>query len=154
MKFTYFNDTNRPVKIHPATFAHGASSENKPIQPLEERTFSLPKGSSPWVKMWGNGEAGLTILVSPTFEDTEEINSEIDHNWVKILDAISNKVSSGSYKAWFLTTKATISENTLTVYCSNLFQKDWIEFTYIDLIAKTAFEVLGRELDIILKMQE
>ena len=36
-----------------------------PIQPLEQRLFTLPNGTSPWIKMWNYGEVGLSILITP-----------------------------------------------------------------------------------------
>lgn len=61
MKFVYFNDTGKVVRIHPATFAHGCEGSSEPIQPLEEREFTLPEGTYPWFKQWRD----FTILVSP-----------------------------------------------------------------------------------------
>ena len=70
MKFKFYNDTNRVVSVHPATFSHGCTGSDEPIQPLEERTFLLPEGTYPWVKMWDYGEEmGLSILISPTVDD-------------------------------------------------------------------------------------
>ncbi|WP_440897438.1 hypothetical protein ACS127_05555 [Amphibacillus sp. Q70] len=68
MKFKYFNDTGRTIAIHPATFIHGCTSDSKkPIEHLEERTFNLPEGHYPFVKMWDNGiDRGLQLLISPT----------------------------------------------------------------------------------------
>lgn len=72
MKFVYFNDTNRVVKIHPATFLHGCSGDETPISPREQRLFILPEGTYPWVKMWDYGEKiGLQILVSPVTDVKE-----------------------------------------------------------------------------------
>lgn len=69
MKFKYYNDTERVVYIHPATFIHGCKGDEAPIKPLEERLFILPEGTYPWVKMWDYGEKrGLQILVSPTMD--------------------------------------------------------------------------------------
>lgn len=78
MKFVYYNDTNRPVSIHPATIIHGCDVDMTVIKPLEERSFSLPKGTYPWVKMWDYGEkGGLQILVSP---HSEENDHPVRHN--------------------------------------------------------------------------
>jgi hypothetical protein len=74
MKFIYFNDTGRAVSIHPATFTHGCSGSEEPIKPLEEGLFVLPKGTFPWVKMWDNGEKGLSILISPIKKLIKELN--------------------------------------------------------------------------------
>ncbi|SOC27596.1 hypothetical protein SAMN05880501_12411 [Ureibacillus xyleni] len=66
MKFVYFNDTGREVKIHPATRVHGTECDMSIIEHLESRVFVLPEGTYPWVKMWDFGpERGLSILVSP-----------------------------------------------------------------------------------------
>lgn len=66
MKFVFFNDTGRIVGIHPATYEHGCITKRESIEPLEERVFTLPKDTYPWVKMWDYGpEIGLSILVSP-----------------------------------------------------------------------------------------
>lgn len=70
MKFKYYNDTNRVVTVHPATFLHGCIGNKDSIQPLEIRTFLLPEGTYPWVKMWDHQESGLCILISPT-EDND-----------------------------------------------------------------------------------
>lgn len=69
MKFIYYNDTGRMVKIHPATISHGCTVDTLPIKPLEERVFMLPENTYPWVKMWDYGEKyGLIILVSPVMD--------------------------------------------------------------------------------------
>ena len=71
MKFEYFNDTGREIGIHPATREHGTECDMSPIKHLEIRTFYLPDGTYPWVKMWDYGEerGGLCILVSPREEN-------------------------------------------------------------------------------------
>lgn len=70
MKFVFFNDTGRVVYPHPACFTHGCSGSEGPIQHLEERTFILPAGSYPSVKLWDYGEEkGLQILISPVFDN-------------------------------------------------------------------------------------
>ncbi|MGP4107762.1 hypothetical protein [Virgibacillus sp. L01] len=72
-KFIYFNDTERPVTIHPATEKYGVICKANKISPLEERTFYLPNESYPHVKMWDHGsEHGLCILVTPLYQDEEE----------------------------------------------------------------------------------
>lgn len=74
MKVIYFNDTKRMVSIHPATTMYGIECEDTPIKPLEERTFTLPEGTYPWIKMWDYGEGrGLQILVSAREEGMELI---------------------------------------------------------------------------------
>lgn len=65
MKFQYFNDTNRMVSIHSASFLDGCTADMNEIAPLTTCTFHLPDGTYPWVKMWDYGELGLSILVSP-----------------------------------------------------------------------------------------
>jgi hypothetical protein len=74
-KFVYFNDTKRIVSIHPATRTHGTDCDMSGIEPLEQRVFTLPEGTYPFVKMWDYGNSGLQILVSP--------HSEADDNHVK-----------------------------------------------------------------------
>lgn len=79
MLFVYYNDTKRLVRIHPATFRRGCISEsNEPIRQGEQRVFQLPEGTIPWVKMWDDGELGLSILVSPmtVSVDTEDENND------------------------------------------------------------------------------
>lgn len=69
MKFLFFNDTGRTVRIHPATYIHCCQAERTPIEPLEERLFVLPQGTFPVVKLWDHGQdIGLKLLVSPMFE--------------------------------------------------------------------------------------
>jgi len=68
MQLIFFNDTRILVRIHPATMSHGCKVEKGPIKHLEQRLFELPEDSFPWVKMWDDGELGLTILVSPMIE--------------------------------------------------------------------------------------
>lgn len=75
MKFQYLNDTQRVISIHPATELHGCQCDMSPIKHGELRTFILPEGTYPWVKMWDHGgEYGLCILVSPTIESPNKIN--------------------------------------------------------------------------------
>jgi hypothetical protein len=72
-KFVYYNDTPRIVSIHPATRTHGCEVDMAGIQPGELRTFILPEGTYPWVKMWDYGEKhGLQILVSPHSDENDE----------------------------------------------------------------------------------
>lgn len=104
MKFQYYNDTNRKVNIHPATFIHGCKGHKEPIQPLEERTFILPDGTYPWVKMWDHGDGGLSILISPMKEididsnlglegnTTSDFWSEVDKELIDI-NLIQNRVN-------------------------------------------------------------
>ncbi|RID85317.1 hypothetical protein D1953_10870 [Peribacillus asahii] len=69
MKFQYYNDTKRDISIHPGTTLHGCECDTSPIQHGEVRTFILPPGTFPFVKMWDYGEEnGLSILVSPIKE--------------------------------------------------------------------------------------
>lgn len=69
VKFLFFNDTGRMVRIHPATFTHGCQGDKTAILPLEERLFLLPEGTYAAVKLWDYGEdIGLQLLVSPRIE--------------------------------------------------------------------------------------
>ncbi|CAH1232624.1 hypothetical protein PAECIP111891_07063 [Paenibacillus allorhizoplanae] len=71
MKFEFFNDTGRLVSIHPGTKTSGIKCDMDSIKPLEARTFLLPPGTYPWVKMWDYGEErGLSIFVSAKKDDT------------------------------------------------------------------------------------
>ena len=82
MKFIYFNDTGRLVTIHPATFLYGCIGVETPINPGEQRLFTLPKNTYPWVKMSDYGkEIGLQILVSP-ISDVEELDGFVPDNVV------------------------------------------------------------------------
>lgn len=56
MKFVYFNDTKRQVYVHPATIDSGVEVEGSgAIAPTTTKTFYLPEGTYPWVKMWDHG---------------------------------------------------------------------------------------------------
>ncbi|OIK10064.1 hypothetical protein [Bacillus sp. MUM 13] len=69
MKFVFFHDTGRIVRIHPATFVHGCQGEKAAINPLEERLFLLTQGTYAAIKLWDYGEdIGLQLLVSPRFD--------------------------------------------------------------------------------------
>lgn len=72
MKFEFFNDTGREISLHPATFTHGCKGDESPIQPLELRTFQLPKGTYPFIKMWDYNKQRLSLLVSPRLIEEEE----------------------------------------------------------------------------------
>lgn len=70
MKFVFLNDTDRIVHVHPACFTHGCSGSKRPIQHLEERTFILPDGTYPSVKLWDYGDdKGLQILITACSEE-------------------------------------------------------------------------------------
>lgn len=75
MRFAFFNDTGRLVRVHGGTFVHGCKGDAGPIKPLETRVFELPENTYPWVKMWDYGESGLHLLVSPT-----ELPARVDEN--------------------------------------------------------------------------
>lgn len=84
-KFEYYNDTQRDVSIHSATKLHGCNYEgDSVIKHGEVKTFELPNGTYPWVKMWDYKNYGLQILVSPskyeerntTIIDEEELAKE------------------------------------------------------------------------------
>ncbi|KAB7664145.1 hypothetical protein F9279_23090 [Bacillus sp. B1-b2] len=47
--------TKRVVNIYAATTLHGCQCESSPIQHGEVRTFILPDGTYPMVKMWDYG---------------------------------------------------------------------------------------------------
>lgn len=80
MKFIYFNDTDRLVTIHPATFLYGCTGEETSIKPGEQRLFTLPEKTYPWVKMSDYDEdIGLQILVSP-ISDPEELDNFVPDN--------------------------------------------------------------------------
>jgi hypothetical protein len=64
MKLQFYNDTGRVVDIHPATLANGCDVDEQPIQPGTIRTFTLPNGSTPWVKLWDYGDQGLQIFIA------------------------------------------------------------------------------------------
>jgi hypothetical protein len=67
-KFTFFNDTGKRMHIHPATFNSGVTTNNgndNVIYTLEVVVFTLPEGTTPWVKLWGDN----TILVQPLREE-------------------------------------------------------------------------------------
>jgi hypothetical protein len=64
VKFVFYNDTGKPVSIHPSTVASGCKCDESDIQPLQERIFELPDGTFPWVKMWDYGFA-MQIFVAP-----------------------------------------------------------------------------------------
>lgn len=66
MKFEFLNDTGREVSIHPATEKYGVECDMTTIAQAEVRTFHLPEGTYPGMKLWDYGEErGLMILVTP-----------------------------------------------------------------------------------------
>lgn len=69
--FIFYNDTNKEVRVHPATEMHGCTWDMSVIEHLEERIFHLPAGTIPWVKMWDYGDY-LSILVSPKTATAKE----------------------------------------------------------------------------------
>lgn len=91
-RFDYYNDTRRDVSIHSATISHGCQVEDtSTIEHGEIRTFELPPGTYPWVKMWDYGpQRGLQILVSPHSYPEEEIMqlSDIEKENIKLRKAL------------------------------------------------------------------
>lgn len=102
-KFVYYNDTPRIVSIHPATITHGCEVNMDAIQPGELRTFILPEGTYPWVKMWDYAPKGnLQILVSP---HSDENDAPVKHEPVEMdplrramLDEAFTAIFKKSYK--------------------------------------------------------
>ncbi|GIO99916.1 hypothetical protein J14TS5_50020 [Paenibacillus lautus] len=66
MRFDFFNDTGREVRIHPATFEGRCEVNAEKIQPLEIRSFTLPPDTYPVLKLWGHGDF-MMIYVWETF---------------------------------------------------------------------------------------
>lgn len=67
MKFKLYNDTGRLISIDPGTETSGIKCDMDKIKPLKLRTFLLPSGTYPWVKLWDYGEGrGLSIGFSNT----------------------------------------------------------------------------------------
>ncbi|UUV46033.1 hypothetical protein [Bacillus phage vB_BanS-Thrax1] len=76
-QFLYYNDTQRTVRIHPATKSHGTECNMNDILAGEMRMFYLPEGTYAWTKMWDyGGEHGLQLLVSPTPFTVEEMQAK------------------------------------------------------------------------------
>jgi hypothetical protein len=67
----FYNDTNKAYNIHPATEIHGIECDMSPIPPRAARKFKVPKGVSPFVKVWEYDDSN-TILVSAAFGEAEE----------------------------------------------------------------------------------
>jgi hypothetical protein len=78
-KFAFYNDTQKQVHIHPATFKYGCKCTSiLPIKHMEYRVFDLPQGTMPMLKVWDYGDRGLGILVtSLSIEDWSDNKNEI-----------------------------------------------------------------------------
>lgn len=70
MKFYYYNDTQRPVGIHPAMENYGVECDMSTIQHGEVREFLLPKNAVPLLKMWDipSPGSGLQLLIMPHYD--------------------------------------------------------------------------------------
>ena len=95
-QFLYYNDTQRTVRIHPATKSHGTECYMKDIEAGEMRMFYLPEGTYAWTKMWDyGGEHGLQLLVSPTPFTVEDLQAKKNSDRIDgIIEMLKSKDSS------------------------------------------------------------
>ncbi|AKQ08419.1 hypothetical protein PQE66_gp104 [Bacillus phage PBC2] len=92
-QFLYYNDTQRTVRIHPATKSHGTECNMNDILAGEMRMFYLPEGTYAWTKMWDyGGEHGLSILVSPSPLNVEEMQAKKNADRIdEIIEILKSK---------------------------------------------------------------
>lgn len=74
--------------------------------------------------------------------------------WQRVLNLISLQISISSFEAWFEPTRAEFDEDTIFLYCVNIFQCDWIEANYYELISTSIESVLGKEYKVILTIEK
>ncbi|MFP7487290.1 hypothetical protein SFC65_24355 [Priestia filamentosa] len=76
MRIDFFNDTKRVVTMDPNTFKHGCIGEEKDMDFGEIRTFTLPEGFYPELKIEDEKEKGLILLITAHSQE----NVVIYHN--------------------------------------------------------------------------
>lgn len=60
---SYYNDTEKDITIHPASYKYDELNYRKVLKAGEMREFFLPIGTTPWLKIWEDyGE--ITLLIS------------------------------------------------------------------------------------------
>lgn len=74
--------------------------------------------------------------------------------WRNILDVISMNVAAPAFDTWFRYTDGIIQDDSLTIYCSNEFQRDWLDQHYRKIIEEAIEEVTGGKYTIVFKMKE
>jgi len=68
--------------------------------------------------------------------------------WAEVLKKISGKISRPSFETWFANTTAEINDDVMIVKAGNLFQTDWLNERYKNLIMETVEELMGRTFEI------
>ena len=81
------------------------------------------------------------INSDPPQERTQTQSSDI---WSQVLINISSKVTSSNFEAWFKQSEAIFKDDSLTIYCTNILQRDWLEEFHRDFISQSVKEVTGK----------
>ncbi|RAV19531.1 chromosomal replication initiator protein DnaA [Paenibacillus contaminans] len=69
--------------------------------------------------------------------------------WQQVLSVIQTKISKPSFDTWLKSTKALSFTDTELVICTpNKFTQEWLESRYQKLIGSTVYEVLGRQVNV------
>lgn len=77
------------------------------------------------------------------------MESHVEQLWQRVLAAIEEKLSRPSFDTWMKPTKAIVfNDHQLVLAAPNDFTQEWLEGKYLDFIAATVYECLGREVEV------
>lgn len=116
MKFAFFNDTNRNILIHPGTLSNGVQFDDNPtIKPLEIKTFILPDGTYPLVKLWDH-DRNLTIYVGANQAEFENSIVPLEKTDMdKLLEKLKNELLKAHIKIRKLEEERKIMKETIEI---------------------------------------
>jgi len=77
------------------------------------------------------------------------VESHIHELWQQMLSIIQTKLSKPSFDTWLKSTKAVSLDDSKLVICApSTFAKEWLETRYVKLITSTAYDFLGKQVDV------
>ena len=77
------------------------------------------------------------------------MESHIHELWQQMLSIIQTKLSKPSFDTWLKSTKAVSLDDSKLVICApSTFAKEWLETRYVKLITSTAYDFLGKQVDV------
>jgi len=68
--------------------------------------------------------------------------------WLEVLHSINQKISRPNFHTWFANTTAEWKDDVVFVKANNIFQADWLDARYKQLISETIEELKNKNMEI------
>ncbi|MBU8908740.1 DnaA N-terminal domain-containing protein [Desertibacillus haloalkaliphilus] len=93
-------------------------------------------------------ESRITEILEQLEETSDQpvvVESKSDHSqlFYDVLNRVEAQISGPSFATWFSNLEGSFENDTLTITCNNLFQRDWVENRYRPMIEDSIKEITG-----------